>query len=124
MHTLLATSHSRSKVAAIPESCSQIFLIRFGEQVAEAGRGMAPAHDGSHQSIAGLRSESAKSGGVIGDLVSRCFLPRSDLVAHIPEFLVEEMLHALVQDFYRRPHGADYSSPDDPLRQFEMMETE
>ena len=40
---------------------------------------------------------------------------RGDAVADVPEVFVEEVLHALVQDFYRGAHGADDSAADDSL---------
>src|ERR671922_469035 len=47
-----------------------------------------------------------------------------DLVANVPEILIEEMLHPLMQNFDRSSHGADHPSPNDPLREFQMVETE
>ena len=40
---------------------------------------------------------------------------RGDAVADVPEFFIEQVLHALVQDLYRRAHGADDSAADDSL---------
>jgi hypothetical protein len=45
-----------------------------------------------------------------------------DAVADVPEVFVEEVFHALVQDFYRGAHGAYYASADDSLGQFQVVE--
>ena len=47
--------------------------------------------------------------------------PRGDLVPHIPQLLIEKMLHPLMQNFDWRAHGPDYSASNDSLRQFQMM---
>ena len=47
-----------------------------------------------------------------------------DAVADVPEIFVEEVLHALVQDFYRGAHGADDSSAYDSLGQFQVVKAE
>src|SRR5207237_6612105 len=47
--------------------------------------------------------------------------PVRDLIPHVPNLLIEKMLHALVQNFDWRAHGADYPAPNDSLRQFQMM---
>ena len=48
---------------------------------------------------------------------------RRDLVAHIPQILVEPMLHALLQDLDRGAHRSHDPPADDPLCQFEVVET-
>src|ERR1700691_5228705 len=45
-----------------------------------------------------------------------------NLVPHVPELLVEKVLHPLMQNLDRRPHRADHAAANDPLRQLEMME--
>ena len=47
-----------------------------------------------------------------------------DAVADVPQIFVEEVFHALVQDFYRGAHGADDPSADDSLGQLEMVKAE
>src|SRR6202140_2581027 len=47
-----------------------------------------------------------------------------DLVPHVPEILVEPAFHSLLQDFHRRPHGADNAPSDDSFGELEMVETE
>src|SRR5580692_8298407 len=44
-----------------------------------------------------------------------------DLVSHIPKFLVEKVLHPLMENLDRRSHRADHAAANDSLRQFEMM---
>src|SRR5271170_1423575 len=59
-------------------------------------------------------------------LLPRCRLVSSggDLVADIPQILVEQALHSLLQDFYGRPHGADNPASDDALGELEVVEAE
>src|SRR4051812_19263098 len=49
---------------------------------------------------------------------------RRDLVTDVPQFLVEAMLHALVQNFHRSSHRSHDSAADDSLRQLQMMQSE
>ena len=49
--------------------------------------------------------------------LERVIGPGCDLIAHIPQIFVEQMLHALMQDLDRSSHGANHASSDDPLRQ-------
>ena len=48
--------------------------------------------------------------------------PRRDLIPHIPQFLIEKMFHALVQDLDRCSHRAHYPASNDSLRQLQVME--
>src|SRR4051812_20252071 len=47
-----------------------------------------------------------------------------DLVAHVPELLIKDVLLPLLQHFHRGAHGADDAAADDALRQLEMVEAE
>ena len=49
---------------------------------------------------------------------------RRDLVADVPQVFVEPMLHALLQHFHWRPHGADDAAADDALRELQVVEAE
>src|ERR1041385_8924512 len=49
---------------------------------------------------------------------------RSNLVSQIPQFLVGDVLHSLLQDLNRRPHRSDDAATNDALRQLQMMEAE
>src|SRR3954470_14126243 len=47
-----------------------------------------------------------------------------DAVSDVPQVFVEPVLHALLEHFHRRAHGSNHSSADNPLGQFQVMETE
>src|SRR5258706_10413392 len=47
-----------------------------------------------------------------------------DLVADVPQILVEPAFHSLLQDFHGRSHGADDAASDDSFGELEMVETE
>src|SRR4051812_15103160 len=47
-----------------------------------------------------------------------------DAVSYVPEVFVEPVLHTLLEHFHWRAHGSNHSSADDPLGQFQVMETE
>ena len=47
-----------------------------------------------------------------------------DLIAHVPQFFIEEVLHALVQDLDRGSHCAYHTAANDPLGKFQVMEAE
>jgi hypothetical protein len=47
-----------------------------------------------------------------------------DAVADVPEVFVEEVLHALVEDFDWGAHRTYYPAADDPLSQFQVVEAE
>src|SRR5258707_10723586 len=55
---------------------------------------------------------------------ARCVRICSDFVPQIPKFAVGYMLHALLQDLYRRPHCPDHAAAYDTLCQFQVMEPE
>src|ERR671925_675216 len=44
-----------------------------------------------------------------------------DLVAHVPECFIEDMLLPLLQHFDGRAHGADDAAANNALRQLEMV---
>src|SRR5258707_6678963 len=47
-----------------------------------------------------------------------------DLVADVPQILVEPAFHSLLQDFHGRSHGADDAASDDSFGELEMVKTE
>src|ERR1700730_717684 len=47
-----------------------------------------------------------------------------DLVAHVPQILVEPAFHSLLQNFHGRPHGADNAPSDDSFGELEMVKAE
>jgi len=47
-----------------------------------------------------------------------------DAVADVPQVFVEQVLHALVEDFYWGAHRAYDSAADDALGQFQMVKAE
>src|SRR5215467_8861311 len=49
---------------------------------------------------------------------------RRDLVSHVPDFAIGQVLHALLKDLHRRSAGADHATANDALRQLEMVEAE
>ena len=47
-------------------------------------------------------------------LLPRCrLIGGGDLVADVPEILVQPAFHAFLQNLHRRPHGADNVTSDD-----------
>ena len=49
---------------------------------------------------------------------------RGNLITNIPQLFVEQVLHALVQDFHRRPHRPHHTAANNPLGQLQMMKAE
>ena len=47
-----------------------------------------------------------------------------DLIAYVPQFFIEEVLHTLVQNLDGRPHRAHHTASDDPLRKLQVVESE
>ena len=58
------------------------------------------------------------SGSILGIHVLR------DLVANVPQRLVQRIFHALLQHLDGRSHGADHAASDDALRQLQVGVTE
>src|ERR1700731_978304 len=55
-------------------------------------------------------------------VTSWCVRICGDFIPQIPKLPVGHMLHALLQNLYRRPHGPDHPGSYDALRQFQVME--
>src|SRR6266853_3405237 len=57
-------------------------------------------------------------------LSRRRWVGGGDLVAHVPQILVEPAFHSLLQNFHRRSHGSDDAPSDDSFGELEMVEAE
>src|ERR1035438_4005467 len=75
------------------------------------------------RSLSGPRALSSWASVALG-LSRHWGAGRRDLVADLPQVFVEPVLHALLQHFHRRPHGADDAAADDALGELEVVEAE
>src|ERR1019366_4352971 len=75
------------------------------------------------RSLSGPRALSSWASVALG-LSRHWGAGRRDLVADVPQVFVEPMLHALLQHFHWRPHGADDAAADDALRELQVVEAE
>src|SRR5438094_534759 len=73
----------------------------------------------------GQFDSTRENSGVAGGGLLHFFVDEAgDLVADVPELLIEDVLLPLFQDFNRSAHGADDAAADDALGQLEVVKAE
>ena len=95
-----------------------------GNNECQYGRPKLPNHARCSRNLRQMSSRATRDLIRPAILLDGFIAPGGDLVPHVPQVFIEEMFHSLMKHLDRGAHRPHYSSANDSLCQFQVMEAE